>query len=158
SSDATIADGTSSPSTTPTPTPTPSPTTTPTATPIPTAAPSATSTPGQAPNATGSRLLASLSAPAVFSPNGDGAQYTFTFRARFTSSMSWGLTITDAYGTPYVTTGGVSDTPAVDWDGTSNGARQPDGTYSYHLVAADGFGETLERSGSIRLDTLAPTI
>jgi gliding motility-associated-like protein len=162
-----------SPTPTPTPKPTPTPTPKPTPTPTPTSTPTPTPTPKATPKPTPSTTptddpmidftsdgiaLTSISAPAVFSPNGDGVLDTFPIRASLSSSATWQLTIKDRAGTVLASTGGAGDNIAFDWDGTSNGAHLPDGTYTYRLSAGDALGGSLDRSARVRIDTAPPTL
>ena len=61
-----------------------------------------------------------------------------------------------AGGTVYLSRGGLGDSLDVDWDGTSDGARLPDGTYTYRLSAADGLGGVVDRTARVRIDTAPP--
>jgi flagellar hook assembly protein FlgD len=144
--------GTPPPSPTPKPSPSPTPTPTPTPTPI---ASGAVDDPKVDLTSTGITLT-SISAPTAFSPNGDGVDDTFPIRAQLSMPATWQLTIS-AQGAVFASQGGAGDQIDIAWDGTSNGARLPDGLYQYRLSATDPFGGTLDRTARVRIDTTAPT-
>ena len=125
--------------------------------PSPTPTPSPTQDGGKG-STSGGMTLTSISAPSVFSPNGDGRQDTFPIRAEFSSPATWQLTITDQTGWIFSTMTGAGGAMDLAWDGTSYGAHLPDGTYTYRLAAPAGLGGALQRTATVRIDTGAPTI
>ena len=97
-------------------------------------------------------------APVAFSPNGDGTQDTLLLAARFSKSVAWQLTISGPDRRGRQPRG---DRPDVALAGTAkaNGQRVPDGTYTWHLVATDAWGNApLARSGTFTIDTTPPTL
>jgi gliding motility-associated-like protein len=163
SADSVIGSGGSTPVTNPNPIANPTPTPTPKPTPAPTAAPTPTPTSDPLEPSVGSGaqvggMLTSMSAPLVFSPNGDGRQDTFAIKAKLAAKAAWAVTVTDAGGTIFDSASGNSDNIALNWDGQSAGARMADGTYTYRIIAADLQGGTLERTGSVRIDTVPPDL
>ena len=154
-SDAAVTGSASSPGPTPDPS-SPTPTPSPSPSPSPTPSPPVDDTPNVGFTSAG-MSLSSISAPNVFSPNGDGVADTFPIHARLSTAATWQLTITDQGGGIFLSTGGLGDAIDVDWDGTSGGARLPDGVYTYRLSAANGLGGSLDRISTVRIDTTAPT-
>jgi len=136
---------------TPTPTPTPTPTQTPAAAIVSTVDDATVDLTSLG------MSLSSISAPAAFSPNGDGLLDTFQIRAHLSSPGIWQLTITDRFGTVFAGTGGAGDSIDFAWDGTSGGGHLPDGLYLYRVAATDLKGNALDRTARVRIDTTAPT-
>jgi hypothetical protein len=106
------------------------------------------------------RTLTSLTASSKgISPNADGVDDTVTFGFTLSQPTSVQLTI-DQNGTP-VATPFDGQLPAgaasIGWDGTSNGARLPDGAYVAVLTYGDGLG-TFTQSLPIAVDSTPPTL
>jgi len=111
------------------------------------------------PAQSGGPVATAFSAPTLFSPNGDGRQDTFPVRATFKEPVTWQLTVVATNGSAVAALSGSGTMVDFAWDGQSNGTLLPDGTYSYRLAASDAWGHPpFKRTGTLRIDTLAPTL
>jgi hypothetical protein len=87
-------------------------------------------------------LTAFAVAPALFSPNGDGAADSVTFAFTLNQSLPVQIQLRGAVSAT-VFAGQLGPGPqAVVWDGSLAGARVPDGTYEAAVTIMDGLGAT----------------
>jgi flagellar hook assembly protein FlgD len=99
----------------------------------------------------------SADASPVVSPNGDGAADTLALSVRFSEPVDARLVVRDADGGSVRTLTASGDVIRFDWDGTSGGSVVPDGSYTWTLSGADGWGnDGATASGSFTVDTVAP--
>lgn len=102
-------------------------------------------------------VLLSISMPATFSPNGDGAMDTVTLTATLSEQANWELAILGPDGMPLRSETGSGTTALATWDGTVNGARVPDGSYAWRVTATDPWGNgPVVRGGKVVVDTSPP--
>ncbi|HEV8280426.1 MAG TPA: FlgD immunoglobulin-like domain containing protein [Candidatus Limnocylindrales bacterium] len=105
------------------------------------------------------RILAVAPASPLVSPNEDGRADTVTLTASLSESASWRVRIVDFDGTTLHEVAGEDAHPTATWDGrTTGGAAVPDGTYPYRIDATDAWTNSGSKTGSIRVDTTAPTL
>lgn len=94
-----------------------------------------------------------------FSPNRDGRKDTTTIRASFNHTVSWKLQIKKDSGSLVRTFTGSGTTLEQPWDGeTDSGASLSNGTYTYVLTATDAAGSQASKSGTVKVDTVAPSL
>jgi flagellar hook assembly protein FlgD len=106
----------------------------------------------------GPRLWYADDGTGAFSPNGDGAQDAYTLSSTLSESAAWVLRIRDG-ATILAVAMGTGQTPTITWDGRHDGTPVADGTYTWDVRAADGWGNApLLTEGQLRVDTLAPTL
>jgi flagellar hook assembly protein FlgD len=105
-------------------------------------------------------VLTSLSdSPDPFSPNGNGRKDTTAISGTFNHLADWQLQLTSASGTLVRTFSGSGVSVTQGWDGKDEtGTRVVDGSYTYTLSGTDVGGSQASGSGTVRLDTLAPTL
>jgi flagellar hook assembly protein FlgD len=104
-------------------------------------------------------ILLSVSAPAAFSPNGDGVNDTVDLQATLNEPSNWDLTINGAGGTTLATQRGSGTTARMTWDGRTNGASVADGSYTWRVTATDAAGNgPVARSGTVVVDTTPPAM
>ncbi len=87
-----------------------------------------------------------------FSPNGDGVLDTATLSIQATGP--WQLSVQGQSGT--ITTGNGNATYV--WDGTLNGTKLPEGSYTLVLAPTSASTTTGQSTGSIVVDTTPPSI
>jgi len=101
---------------------------------------------------------------AFFSPNGDNQKDTTTYSAGVSfltgtmrTNFRWILNVRNAGGTAIRSVAGIGTTPAYTWDGRNNsGVVQPEGSYNFELVDADGVNVPLATVPAT-IDLTAPT-
>ena len=99
--------------------------------------------------------------PTGISPNGDSAFDTTQLSARFSETVNWTLRVTNANGDAVSEASGTSKEPVVPWNGLVGGTAVPDGTYTYTFRGQDAWlnaPSPVVRSGTVRVDTTAPTL
>jgi gliding motility-associated-like protein len=104
-------------------------------------------------------LGAFLATPGSFSPNGDGVNDTMTLSFQLTQAASVLVTIQRA-GVTVATVFAAQVIPGIQtigWDGTSNGARLPDGDYVAAVTATSGLG-TVSLLQPLVIDTAPPAL
>ncbi len=100
-------------------------------------------------------------APTGISPNGDDAFDATQLSARFSETVDWTLRVTDRDGDQVASASGTGKEPVVNWTGLLEGSAVPDGTYTYTFRGQDAWRNApspVARSGSVRVDTTAPTL
>ena len=83
--------------------------------------------------------------PNAFTPNGDGLNDVFTYRANLVESVE--LQIFNRWGEPMFFT----DQLDVGWDGTYQGVIAPQGTYVYKAQVKDQLGNDFIQTGQVLL-------
>ena len=81
----------------------------------------------------------SLTVGTAFSPNGDGLLDTAVLRGRFTESVAWKLTVSDAASKVLLTASGTGSTFNVTWNGLVGGKAVPDGRYDVTVTGDDAW-------------------
>jgi FlgD Ig-like domain/CHU_C Type IX secretion signal domain len=104
------------------------------------------------------RVMAVDPAAPLVSPNGDGLYDTVTLDAALTETAHWRFRVMDDAGAQLFEASGDGSRPSATWDGMASGAPVPDGTYPYRIDATDPWANTGVRTGTIRVDTTAPTL
>ncbi len=94
---------------------------------------------GLAPKDATPPAVRSLNVGTAFSPNGDGLWDTASLRGRFTESVAWKLTVSDAAAKVLFTASGSGSTFAVPWNGLVAGKRVPDGKYDVKVTGDDAW-------------------
>jgi gliding motility-associated-like protein len=104
-------------------------------------------------------LGAFLATPASFSPNGDGLNDTMTLSFQLTQSASVQVAIQRGGATvaTVFTAQLPPGTQTIAWDGTSFGARLPDGDYTAVVTATTSLG-TVSLLQPVSIDTTAPVL
>jgi parallel beta-helix repeat protein len=101
--------------------------------------------------------ITGLTAPAFFSPNGDGIQETLTVTSTSNyDDTTWTVAVKNAVGTAIRNVTLTGTVLAFAWDGRDDGGvLQPDGLYSYDVTASEG-ASSLPGSASSTLDATPP--
>lgn len=94
----------------------------------------------------------------LISPNDDGRADTIALTAGLSESAAWRIRIRNADGATLHEDTGTGTQPSARWDGLVDGVSVADGTYTFVIDATDAWANAGSRSGSIRVDTSAPTI
>jgi flagellar hook assembly protein FlgD len=81
----------------------------------------------------------SLTVGGGFSPNGDGLFDTAVLRGRFTESVAWKLTVSDATSKVLLTSSGTGSNFNVTWNGLVSGKAVPDGKYDVTVTGDDAW-------------------
>ncbi|HEX2470438.1 MAG TPA: FlgD immunoglobulin-like domain containing protein [Candidatus Limnocylindrales bacterium] len=105
------------------------------------------------------RIVSVSPATPLISPNDDGLSDTVAVSASLSEAASWRFHVLDADGgTLHASTGEGSDLTAT-WDGRDGGGSAvADGTYTYRIDAVDAWTNAGSRTGSIRVDSTAPSL
>lgn len=99
-----------------------------------------------------------------FSPNGDGLHDTLTFTTAVTvpdGIQSWTLALRNAAGEHLgnISAGRSVVPPEIQWYGTIEGTRLPDGLYRAHLEVSYEKGNLANaQSTAVQIDTAAPVV
>jgi flagellar hook assembly protein FlgD len=101
--------------------------------------------------------IAASETPSYFSPNGDGIQDAAVVSGTATyDDATWTFTVRDVSGTAIRTAGAVGPAVSFSWDGKNDaGVLQPDGNYTFDIVAALG-ALMRSASASATLDNTPP--
>ncbi len=95
---------------------------------------------------------------ALLSPNVAGTNAAMALGVRFSEPVPAKLTIRNGAGKVVKTISKTGDILRFDWDLTTSGALVPDGSYSWSLSAADGWGNTgVTATGAFTVDATDPT-
>ena len=107
----------------------------------------------------GSALVATLRASTpLISPNGDGVLDTTVLDVGVSAPADWRVAVRAAGGQAVASWSGQGTSAAITWNGTSGGARVPDGVYTAELTATPQGGEPAVTSVQITVDTVAPRL
>lgn len=104
------------------------------------------------------RILSVAPASPLLSPNGDGAADTAEVTASLSETADWRFRVLDGDGATVHETSGSGSSVAATWDGLVSGSPIADGTYAYRIDVTDPWAHTASRTGSIRVDTTAPSL
>jgi hypothetical protein len=104
------------------------------------------------------RVMAIDPAAPLVSPNGDGLSDTVTLEAALTETAHWRFRVMDGTGATLFEHGDDGNRPSATWDGMAGGAPVPDGTYPFRIDATDPWANTGGRTGTVRVDTTAPSL
>lgn len=105
------------------------------------------------------RILALSDGGSAFSPNGDGRADTFQVAGTLSEDATWNVSFTSSAGAILALSTGFGRTFGATWDGLTNGAAVPDGSYRYIVTAADQWGDPpAMRRGTVRIDTTPPLL
>ena len=104
------------------------------------------------------KILAADPLAPLISPNGDGTADTVTVSGSLSETASWTVSVLAPDDTVLASTTGSGTTPRIAWDGRVDGLAVADGSYRYTIRATDAWQNTGSRSGSIRVDTTAPSL
>jgi N-acetylmuramoyl-L-alanine amidase/FlgD Ig-like domain len=106
------------------------------------------------------RTVTSFTASAaVVSPNADGVDDSVAFTFNLSQATPVQLEIVEKGNTVATAFSGALQPGAqtIQWDGTGNGSRLPDGAYTAVLVYTDALG-SLVQSAPVTVDTTPPTL
>lgn len=92
--------------------------------------------------------LWSVDGPRTLTPNFDGHADKLNLLARFSETVSWTATVTNAGGDVLRTQTGSGHQANVTWDALVAGSAAPAGDYAWHLHAADAAGNQVDESGA----------
>ncbi len=105
------------------------------------------------------RILAVSPAAPLVSPNDDGRFETVELSSSLSESASWRFRVLDDADATIHESTGEGTHPTTTWDGLdSGGSPVADGTYTYRIDAVDPWTNAGSRTGSIRVDTAAPSL
>ncbi len=105
------------------------------------------------------RIIAVSPAAPLVSPNDDDRSETVELSASLSESASWRFRVLDSADATLHETTGEGAHPTTTWDGRDAGGNPvADGTYTYRIDVVDPWTNAGTRSGSIRVDTAAPTL
>jgi flagellar hook assembly protein FlgD len=91
-----------------------------------------------------------------FSPNGDGTQDTMPLAIRLSEAADWSLKIVNRNGTRKASASGTGDRASLTW--APDAGSVSDGTFTWQLTATDAWGNVLQTSGPLTVDTKAPDL
>ena len=91
-----------------------------------------------------------------FSPNGDGSRDTMPLALRLSESAGWTLRIVNKKGSEKASASGTGDRASLTW--APDPGTVSDGTFTWQLTAIDAWGNTLQTSGPLVVDTQAPDL
>ena len=91
--------------------------------------------------------LWSVDGPRTLTPNFDGHADKLNLLARFSESVTWSATITNAGGDVVRTQSGSGHQANVTWDALVGGSVAPAGDYAWNLHAVDAAGNEVDESG-----------
>lgn len=91
--------------------------------------------------------VVSVYVPNTFTPNGDGENDVFNFKAYGIVAEDFELLIFDRWGTQLYYTTDIS----AGWDGTYKGEVSQQDAYVYKLICKDVFGEMREYNGHVNI-------
>ena len=96
--------------------------------------------------------------PLQFSPNGDGQKDAVKFTVAFNHTVDWRIEIWYSDGSKLLRSfSGTAIDSTQTWDGNdSAGTPLTNGNYKYVVSGTDGGGSRVSRSGTVKLDTVAP--
>ena len=101
----------------------------------------------------------SLTVGTAFSPNGDGLFDTAVLRGRFTESVAWKLTVSDAASKVLLTASGTGSTFNVTWNGLVGGKAVPDGRYAVTVTGDDAWHNgAASATKGVTVDTVPPKL
>ena len=105
------------------------------------------------------RILAVSPAAPLVSPNDDGRFETVELSSSLSELASWRFRVLDDADATIHELTGEGTHPTTTWDGLdSGGSPVADGTYTYRIDAVDPWTNAGSRTGSIRVDTAAPSL
>jgi len=105
------------------------------------------------------RVLAVDRGTGVVSPNDDGQADEVVLRASLSETSAWRIRIRNADGATLHEATGSGSTATATWNALRDGIPVSDGTYRYVVDATDTWRNTATAAtGSIRVDTIAPTL
>ncbi len=105
------------------------------------------------------RILVVSPASPLVSPNDDDRSDTVELSASLSESATWRFRVLDADDATIHESTGHGSSPTLTWDGRdSGGSPVADGTYAYRIDAVDAWTNSGSRTGSIRVDTAAPSL
>ena len=105
------------------------------------------------------RILAVSPASPLVSPNDDDRSETVQLAANLSESASWRFRVLDGDDATIHESTGDGSSPTMTWNGRdSDGSPVADGTYTYRIDAVDAWTNAGSRTGSIRVDTAAPSL
>ncbi len=105
------------------------------------------------------RIVAVSPAAPLVSPNGDDRSETVELSASLSETASWRFRVLDGVDATIHEITGEGTHPATTWDGRdASGTPVADGTYAYRIDAVDPWTNAGSRTGSIRVDTAAPSL
>ena len=97
------------------------------------------------------------SAPARFSPNGDGSYDTATLSLWLTKAASWTVELRDANGERIGNFSGEGSYDEIEWSGLDpQGRAYPDGKYSAVVSASTALGAASPKTVALVIDTVPP--
>ena len=110
-------------------------------------------------DSTAPRILAVDRERGVVSPNGDGHTDSLNLVASLSETADWRVRIRNADGATLHEATGSGSTATATWNALRDGTPVSDGTYGYVVDATDAWRNTATAAtGSIRVDTIAPTL
>ena len=95
----------------------------------------------------------SVDGPKNLRPNADGRADRLNLLARFSETVDWTAKVKDADGDTVRTQTGSGHQAAITWDARVDGEAAPDGDYTWHLTAEDAGGATVEKDGSLTVES-----
>jgi flagellar hook assembly protein FlgD len=105
------------------------------------------------------RIVAVSPASPLVSPNDDDRFDVVELSASLSESASWRFRVLDGEDATVHESTGEGTHPTLTWNGRdADGSPVPDGTYTYRIDAVDPWTNRGSRTGSIRVDTAAPTL
>ena len=97
--------------------------------------------------------LWSVDGPRTITPNFDGHADKLNLLGRFSETVSWSAKVTNSDGDVVRTQTGSGHQAAITWDARVDGEAAPDGDYTWHLTAEDAGGATVEKDGSLTVES-----